>query len=110
MRITLLTLQTSLAGGTYGTTAKEQSLYSSGGRIESLPNVEAAASAIVLPVEAGVDLPFSIAGKPPAQGDYNGDEQWRFASPHYPGPSESRYCAGGSSMNWILEIPHGSSF
>jgi len=52
-------------------------------RIESLPGVEAAASAVALPVENGIDLPFSIAGKPSAQGDYNGDEQWRFASPHY---------------------------
>jgi predicted permease len=48
-----------------------------------LPGVEAAASTIVLPVEAGVDLPFTIIGKPPASGEYNGDEQWRSVSPHY---------------------------
>jgi hypothetical protein len=29
-----------------------------------------------------VDLPFAIAGKPPTDGDYNGDEQWRSVSPH----------------------------
>ena len=80
----VLTLQTSLAGGAYGTTAKMDRFSTQVvRRIESLPGVEAAASAIVLPVEAGVDLPFTIAGKPPTRGDYNGDEQWRFASPHY---------------------------
>jgi predicted permease len=80
----VLTLETSLAGGSYGTTAKVNNLSTQVvRRIESLPGVEAAASAIVLPVESGIDLPFTIAGKPPTQGDYNGDEQWRFASPHY---------------------------
>ncbi|MBV8845923.1 MAG: ABC transporter permease [Bryobacterales bacterium] len=80
----VLTVQTSLAGGAYGTTAKVNNLSTQiVRRIESLPGVEAAASAVALPVENGIDLPFSIAGKPSAQGDYNGDEQWRFASPHY---------------------------
>jgi predicted permease len=80
----VLTFQTSLAGGAYGTTAKVDALSTQVvRRIESLPGVEAAASAIVLPVEAAVDLPFTIAGKSPPKGDYNGDEQWRFASPHY---------------------------
>lgn len=80
----LLTLKTSLAGGAYNTTAKVNNLTIQVlRRIESLPGVEAAASALVLPVENEIDLPFSIAGKPPAHGDYNGDEQWRFTSPHY---------------------------
>ena len=34
--------------------------------------------------EGGIDLPFNIAGKPPAKGNvYNGDEQWRSVSAHY---------------------------
>ena len=38
----------------------------------------------MLPIEGGIDLPFNIAGKPPAKGDvYNGDEQWRAVSAHY---------------------------
>ena len=38
----------------------------------------------VLPVEGTIDLPFNIAGKPPAKGGtYNGDEQWRAISAHY---------------------------
>ena len=48
-----------------------------------MPAVEAAAAAVALPVTNEIDLPFSIAGKPSAKGDYNGDEQWRFVSPHY---------------------------
>ncbi len=80
----VLTLQTSLAGGNYLTTAKVDNLVTQAvRRIEALPGVEGAATAIVLPVEGGVDLPFNIAGKPPAKGDYNGDEQWRSVSPHY---------------------------
>jgi len=38
----------------------------------------------MLPIEGGIDMPFNIAGKPPAKGDlYNGDEQWRSVSAHY---------------------------
>ena len=80
----VLTLQTSLAGGSYTTTAKVVNFTNqSVQRIEAIPGVEAAATSIVLPIEGGVDLPFTILGKPPAKGDYNGDEQWRSVSPHY---------------------------
>jgi hypothetical protein len=30
-----------------------------------------------------VDLPFNIAGRTPAKGQYEGDEYWRSVSPHY---------------------------
>jgi predicted permease len=81
----VLTLETSMAGGTYATTAKVDTFVTQMvRRIEALPGVEGAASAIALPVESEIDLPFSIAGKPPAKGgDYNGDEQWRYVSAHY---------------------------
>jgi predicted permease len=80
----VFTFQTSLAGGAYSTTASVSAFTTQVvRRVESLPGVEAAASTIVLPVEAGIDLPFRIVGKPPAQGEYNGDEQWRSVSPHY---------------------------
>jgi predicted permease len=52
-------------------------------RLETLPGVQAAAAAIALPVETGIDLPFAIVGKQPSRGDYHGDEQWRSVSPHY---------------------------
>ena len=52
-------------------------------RLETVPGVTAAASMIALPVETGIDLPFSIVGKPPVRGEYAGDAQWRSLSPHY---------------------------
>ena len=81
----VLTLETSLSGGGYGTTAKVDNLVRQmTQRLEGLPGVEAAATTIVLPIEGGIDLPFNIAGKPPSKGNlYNGDEQWRSISPHY---------------------------
>ena len=80
----ILTLQTSLAGGNYATTAKVDIFTTQAiRRIEAIPGIEAAASAVGLPIEIGIDLPFSISGKPPTRGDYSGDEQWRSVSPHY---------------------------
>ncbi len=81
----VLTLQTSLTGGNYSTTEKEDNLIvQANRRIESLPGVEASAAAIVLPTDSELDIPFNIEGKPPKTGQlYNGDEQWRFISPHY---------------------------
>jgi predicted permease len=53
-------------------------------RIEALPGVVAAASTIVLPLEGGIDLPFTIAGRPlEGKNQYHGSEQWRCISPHY---------------------------
>ncbi len=81
----VLTAETSLAGGNYSTTQKVDNLVVQVvRRIEALPGVQAAAMALALPVETEIDLPFTIAGKPPKAGQpYNGDEQWRFVSPHY---------------------------
>jgi len=80
----VFTFQTSLTSGAYSTTASVSNFTTQVvERMETVPGVEAAASTIVLPVEAGVDLPFTIIGKPPASGEYNGDEQWRSVSPHY---------------------------
>ncbi|HXM43191.1 MAG TPA: ABC transporter permease [Bryobacteraceae bacterium] len=81
----VLTLQTSLSGGRYDTTAKVDNLIRQmTPRLESLPGLQSAATAIMLPIEGGIDLPFNIAGKPPAKGAmYNGDEQWRSISAHY---------------------------
>jgi len=80
----VFTFQTSLAGGAYSTTASVSNLTTQVvRRLETLPGVEAAASTIALPVEAGIDLPFAIVGKPPASGEYSGSEQWRSVSPRY---------------------------
>ncbi len=81
----VLTLQTSLAGGNYSTTQKVDTFAVQViRRAESLPGVEAAAVSIVLPTDSEIDIPFNISGKPPKGGQqFNGDEQWRFVSPHY---------------------------
>jgi len=82
----VITLQTSLGGARYDSTAKVANMTRQVvDRVEALPGVRAAASAVTLPVSSmGLDLPFSIEGRPPAKGDlYTGDELWRFSSPHY---------------------------
>lgn len=80
----VLTLKTSMGGAGYSTTAKVDNFITQAvRRIEALPGVEAAASTIMMPVECCIDLPFNIVGKPPSQGQYNGDQQWRSVSPHY---------------------------
>ena len=81
----VLTLQTSMTGGRYSSTAQMENLIRQATlRIEGLPGVSAAASAVMLPIEGGIDLPFIIEGQPPANGDrFNGDEQWRSVSPRY---------------------------
>lgn len=80
----VFTFQTSLASGAYSTTARVSDFTTQVvRRVEMLPGVEAAASTLALPVESSIDLPFTIVGKPPEKGEYNGDEQWRSVSPHY---------------------------
>jgi putative ABC transport system permease protein len=81
----VLAMETSMAGGTYNTTAQVAGFVRRVTmRLEALPGVQAAAATISLP-ESGtdVDLPFNIAGRVPPKGGYDGDEQWRSVSPHY---------------------------
>jgi putative ABC transport system permease protein len=81
----VLTMTTSMAGGGYSTSAKVgEFVRQVTRRIEGLPGVEAVSSSISLPANECCDLPFTIAGKPPAKdGPYNGDEEYRPISPHY---------------------------
>jgi putative ABC transport system permease protein len=81
----VITMQTSMAGSRYDSTAKVENFTTQVlRRVESLPGVEAAASTIVLPTAGEIDLPLNVEGHPPANGDtYNGDEQWRMVTPHY---------------------------
>jgi predicted permease len=81
----VLTLQTSLAGEKYAVTRNVESLIRQvTERVDALPGVVASATAIALPTEGGVDLPFRIEGRP-LSGDaqYHGDEQWRSISWEY---------------------------
>jgi predicted permease len=81
----VITMQTSLTGGKYDTTAKgENMIRQVVQRIEALPGVQSAAAAVSLPIEGGIDLPFIIDGRPLDKGNpFHGDEQWRFVSAHY---------------------------
>ena len=81
----VITMQTSLTGGRYDNTVKvENMMRLAVERIEALPGAQSAAACVMLPVEGGIDLPFLIEGRPPANGaQFTGDEQWRFITPHY---------------------------
>ena len=82
----VLIMQTSLAGSTYNTNRAIESLSRRAvERLESIPGVLRASPAVAAPlIGIGLDLPFTIEGKPPGGGDrYNGDEQWRFVGPNY---------------------------
>ncbi|HUB78917.1 MAG TPA: ABC transporter permease [Bryobacteraceae bacterium] len=81
----VLALNTSLASGAFDSTAKVDRLVRQVvERLEAIPGVQSANSAVMLPLNGNdVDLPFNIMGRPAPKGGYDGDEQWRFVSPHY---------------------------
>jgi putative ABC transport system permease protein len=81
----VLTAKTSLAGVRYQSTAQvDLMIRQVVERLEALPGVEAASAAVILPIEGGIDLPFTIEGQtPPGGGRWNASEQWRFVSPRY---------------------------
>jgi putative ABC transport system permease protein len=81
----VVTMQTALSGTRYETTAQvENTVRQVMERVEGLPGIEFAAAGLVIPLQGtAVDLPFTIDGRAPANGKSEGDEQWRFVSPHY---------------------------
>jgi len=81
----VLTMKTSISGARYSTTAQTETMVRQATeRIEALPGVEYAACTIMLPMEGGIDIPFSIVGRTPKDGSkWEGDEYWRYVSPHY---------------------------
>jgi predicted permease len=81
----VLVAQTSLAGSKYTTSRSMETLTRAvTTRLDAIPGVEASAMALMLPTEGGVDLPFSIEGRPLTGGEqYHGDENWRSVSPAY---------------------------
>jgi putative ABC transport system permease protein len=82
----LLTLQTAISGSRYGGTAQvETMIRQATDRIQALPGVQVASSAVSLPMSGnGIDMPFSIEGRQPKMnGRWEGDEYWRFVSPGY---------------------------
>ncbi len=80
----VLAMQMSLSGTRFEKTAiVAQAVREVERRVGAFPGVEAVASTCVLPLTNGVDLPFSIEGRVPTDGPYNGDAQWRNVSPQY---------------------------
>jgi len=80
----VLTMNSSLAGKKYElATGVERLAIELTRRLESIPGVQFATYALALPLQIGPDLPFTIAGKPPHDGPYNGDEQYRPIGWHY---------------------------
>src|SRR5581483_5975809 len=81
----VLTLETSMAGAKYNSTAAVSNMVRQAvSRIDAIPGVQAAAVTISLPTAPSVDLPFVVEGRPLAGGrQFHGDELWRFASPEY---------------------------
>jgi predicted permease len=80
----VLTLQTSMAGGSYPTTARIDAFATQvEQRLSTLPGVLAAGLSVTPPTETNIDLPFNILGHTPTQGKYDGDEQWRFVGGDY---------------------------
>jgi predicted permease len=82
----VLTLRTAISGSRYGSTAQvENMVRQATDRIQALPGVRVAASAVCVPMDqVGIDLPFSIDGHTPKGGEkWEGDEYWRFVSPGY---------------------------
>ena len=82
----VLTLKTAISGGRYSTTAQvENMVQQATDRIQAVPGVRVAASAVCLPMEGvGIDMPFSIEGRAPKLNEkWEGDEYWRFVSAGY---------------------------
>ena len=77
----LLTMKTAISGSRYSTTAQVENMVRlATERIQALPGVTVAASAICLPMDqVGIDLPFTIEGHTPKNGEqWEADEYWRY--------------------------------
>ena len=80
----ILTMDMSLRGVRFQKTAAVAEVVREGRqRLESLPGVDAAATACCLPLEGGYGLPINIEGRPPTDGPYSGGGGWRSVSPEY---------------------------
>lgn len=79
----VLTFKTALTGARFSNTAAVTEFARRvTERLESLPGVQAAGLIINLPTQEGPDLSFRVEGRPADATNANGDEQWRYVSPH----------------------------
>ncbi len=82
----VLTLPLSMSGGRYAAPgAMDRFDRQVTQRLEAIPGVEGATMTLALPLsDVGLDLPFSIVGRPAPSGEkYHGDEFWRNIGPSY---------------------------
>jgi len=80
----ILTMQMSLNGARFEkTVGVAAAVRDAERRFAVMPGVQAIAASCELPLEGNIDIPFSIAGRAPTNGPYNGDESWRDVSPEY---------------------------
>jgi predicted permease len=80
----VLTMQMSLTSSRFEKAAAADQLEREGRRrVESLPGVSAVAMTCCLPLEGGYGLPFTIEGRPLADGPYHGGATWLMVSPRY---------------------------
>src|SRR5438045_3937336 len=78
---TVLTMEMSLTGTRFETTpAVDQLVRDAERRVASLPGVASIASTCCLPLEGGFGLPFTIEGRPLANGPFHGGGSWRTVS------------------------------
>jgi len=80
----VLTMEMSFSGDRFSKTAPVSAAAQEvERRVDAIPGVEAVGLTCCLPVNGGVDLPFTIEGVPPPDGNFNGDVQWRNITPQY---------------------------
>ena len=81
----VVTMQMSMDASHSATTRAVASVYDQTiPRLESIPGVQSAATVTSLPLELGPDFGFAVVGrKQHAQGEIDGDAQWRAITPHY---------------------------
>jgi predicted permease len=80
----VLTMDTSLTGSRFDHTAAISEMARQAiERIEALPGVEAAAASCYLPLEGGLGLGFSIAGRPAGGQQSQGGAGWAYVTPRF---------------------------
>jgi predicted permease len=80
----VLTMDTSLAGSHFNQTATVTGMARQTiERMQALPGVEAAAASCYLPLEGGLGLGFSIAGRPANDQQSQGGAGWAYVTPRF---------------------------
>jgi putative ABC transport system permease protein len=80
----VLTMRMSFTGQRWATTASvAQAIQDGMRRVEAIPGVEVVSATCCLPLQNGLGLPFTIAGRPLTNGPFTGGAGWQTVSPGY---------------------------